>query len=54
MSTIGSEADVLLDEILARLTKLVQLEAWDHVGCLEDNVATVQLERELEEAEHGS
>lgn len=46
-----TKADTLLDEILERLTKLVQLEAWDHVGCLEDNVATVQLERELAEAD---
>lgn len=49
-----TKADKLLDGILTRLEELVRLEAWEHVGCLEDNVAQVLLERELAEVKHGS
>lgn len=42
-------AQVLCEQSAAVLDRLWQMGAWDHINCLEDNLATLQLQHQLDE-----
>jgi len=48
---LDKDADGLCELTVAAMNRLFEMGAWDHIDCIEDNAATLQLQRELAEAE---